>query len=200
MPNIKPTQPSFEKQLKPVDKAVENKTQVKTDKLSQSMNEKKAGEKATLNPAEKIAIGAAATAMGGAAAAAVCLVDDDVLDKVKETGSKIKEGVKEHYKHSPEEKAFDSVKKFGKQAGEAIEEFGKQAGEAIEEFVDDLKDGRVARDVSKSAKRFVRDHFTEQSKTDKFSNLVKDAAEDLKDAAADLADDIKDGRVKGKIN
>lgn len=190
MPNIKPTQPSFEKQIKPIDKAAENKTQVKTDKLSQSMNEKKAGEKATLNPAEKVAIGAAAAAVGGAvgaAAAAVCLVDDDVLDKVKETSSKMKEGIKEHYKHSPEEKAFDSIKKFG-----------KQAGEAIEEFVDDVKDGRVARDVSKSAKRFVRDHFTEQSKTDKFSNLVKDAAEDLKDAADDLADDIKDGRIKGK--
>lgn len=193
MPNIQPTQPTFEKQAKPVDNTANNiKNIEKTTEGGLKTEKGKVNEKATLNPAEKLAIGAAAAAVGGvagAAAAAICLVDDDMVNSLKETGNKIKEGVKEHYEHPPEEKMLEKLKKFG-----------KEAGESMEEFVDDVKDGRITRDISKGAKRFVRDNFSEQSKTDKFKNLVKDAAEDLGDAAADLSDDIKDGRIKVKID
>lgn len=108
--------------------------------------------------------------------------------EVGKAAEKIADKVKEKYKNPPEAKL-----------AEKIEDWAQDVGDAIEEFADDVKDGRIMRDIEKGAKRFWRDNFTEQSTLDKVKNKITDKAEDVADAAADALDDIKDGRTARKL-
>lgn len=140
-----------------------------------------------LSTQEKVAF-SAGTALTGGALAAVSLIGEEVAETGKEVGKAVQKQVKEKYKKPPEAPIIDTLKN-------AFED----VADRVEEFVDDVKDGRIARDVNKNVKRFHRDNFTEQSKLDKIKNKISDAAEDAAHAAADLADDIADGRVGHNI-
>lgn len=113
---------------------------------------------------------------------------DKAVDKAGQAVKKAAEQVKKKYENPPEKELVKDLK-----------DLGQKVGDAVEEFADDLMDGRIARDVTKNAKRFWRDNFTEQSKLDKIKNKVSDAAEDAAHAAADALDDIADGRTARKI-
>lgn len=158
-----------------------------------------------LSPAEGLAL-AAGTVMTGGALPVLSLVGEAALEVTrsvaKETGkgvkaageglekagSKLNEAVKERYSHPPEKKLIDGLQKET-----------QKIGHKIEEFVDDVKDGRVLREAKKDVSRFVRDHLTHQTPTEKMQNKLSDAVEDLGDAAADLVDDIQDGRLGDKV-
>lgn len=158
-------------------------------------------------------------ALGAAAALpVVSLVSEEAI----ELGHKAVNAIKEHYKNPPEKPLADQLEKglhkaggLGQKAAEAVKEHYqhppekpladqlekglKKAGDKIEETVDDLKDGRTARDVKKSVQRGIRDHLHHPSETDKVVNAIHDALEDAGDAIGDFIDDVQDGRIQRKI-
>ncbi|PIQ28689.1 hypothetical protein COW36_12035 [bacterium (Candidatus Blackallbacteria) CG17_big_fil_post_rev_8_21_14_2_50_48_46] len=150
------------------------------------VNKMSAGEKAALS------VGALAT---GGALPLVSLIVEEAVDLTKKGAKEIghavngiKEAAKEKYSNPPEKPLADKLEKGL-----------KKAGNAIEEKVDDLKDGRVGRDLKKSVSRGFRDNFTHQTPAEKLGNAIKDTFEDAGDAIEDFVDDVKDGRLQKKI-
>ncbi len=140
-----------------------------------------------LSTQEKIAFGAGG-ALVGAAIASISLVGEKASEIGQEAGKAIESQMDKKYKNPPESKMVESLKNVF-----------EDIVDGAEEFIDDVKDGRIARDVTKNVKRFHRDHLTEQGPIDKIKNKIGDAAEDAVHAAADLADDIADGRTGHQI-
>jgi hypothetical protein len=143
-----------------------------------------------LSTKEKIVFSAGGAIIGGAMTS-LSLVDnavDTVADKAQEVGKAVEKQVEKKYKSPPEAKIVESVKNVF-----------EDIVDGAEAFIDDVKDGRIARDVTKNVKRFHRDHFTEQGPLDKIKNKIGDAAEDAVHAASDLVDDIADGRTGHQI-
>lgn len=140
-----------------------------------------------LSTQEKIAFGAGG-AVVGAAIASISLVGEKASEIGQEAGKAIEAQMDKKYKNPPEAKMAESLKNVF-----------EDIVDGAEEFIDDVKDGRIARDVTKNVKRFHRDHLTEQGPIDKIKNKIGDAAEDAVHAAADLADDIADGRTGHQI-
>lgn len=183
----RPVQPSgFDKSsVSDMNKVTKTAIEAVADKIydadgddTQFSDVKKAFNK--LSSEEKVAL-SAGSALTGGALAAVSLFGEEVVKEVKVA---IENHPEKKYKNPPESKALEGFKNF-------LEDVADKA----EAFVDDVKDGRIARDVSKNVKRFHRDNFTEQGPLDKIKNKIGDAAEDAAHAAADLADDIADGRT-----
>jgi len=196
----KPVQPQFDKQsVSEINKVTKTALEAVADVIYDADGDQtslKDVKKAinNLSPGEKVAL-TAGTVLTGGALPVLSLIGEGTVKVAKgaaETGEKamqkMSEAVKEKYSNPPE-------KKLAEELGKTL----KDAGDSIEEFVDDLKDGRIYRDVSKNAKRFWRDNFTDPSPAEKVANKIKDKVEDLGHAAADAADDIKDGRMGKKI-
>ncbi|MGV3523924.1 MAG: hypothetical protein ACO1RX_06840 [Candidatus Sericytochromatia bacterium] len=207
----KPVQPSSEANpfskmnntLKTAAEAVADQIQ-DTDGDKTTLADVKAAA-SELSPAEGLAL-AAGTVMTGGALPVISLLGEAAVEgaraekkavgkelkaagkEIEKTGSKINEAIKERYSNPPEKKLIDGLQKET-----------QKIGHKIEEFVDDLKDGRVLRDAKKDVSRFVRDHLTHQTPTEKMQNQLSDAVEDIGDAAADLVDDIQDGRLGDKV-
>lgn len=190
----RPVQPSgFDKNsVSDMNKVTKTALEAVADKIydadgdnTQFSDVKKAFNK--LSPEEKVAF-SAGSALTGGALPAVSLIGEESLEVAKEAKGAIEKHAEKKYKNPPEAKAAESLKNF-------FEDVSDKA----EEFIDDVKDGRIARDISKNVKRFHRDHFTEQGPLDKIKNKIGDAAEDAAHAAADLADDIADGRTGQNI-
>ena len=190
----RPVQPSgFDKNsVSDMNKVTKTALEAVADKIydadgdnTQFSDVKKAFNK--LSPEEKVAF-SAGSALTGGALPAVSLVGEETLEVAKEAKGTIEKQVEKKYKNPPEAKAVEGLKNFF-----------EDAVDKAEEFIDDVKDGRIARDISKNVKRFHRDNFTEQGPLDKIKNKIGDAAEDAAHAAADLADDIADGRTGHNI-
>lgn len=213
---VQPTQNAadFKKSIADMNKVTGTAIEALADKIhdadgdnTQLSDVKTAFQK--LSTQEKVAFGAGGAVLG-AAIASISLVGEKVGDAyeeatkavgkkagetykeatkaVKEASKAVEKQVDKKYKNPPEAKIVESIKNTF-----------EDIVDGAEEFIDDVKDGRIARDVSKNVKRFHRDHFTEQGPLDKVKNKIGDAAEDAAHAAADLADDIADGRTGHKI-
>lgn len=191
---VQPTQTTadFKKSISDMNKVTGTAIEALADKIhdadgdnTQLSDVKTAFQK--LSTQEKVAFGAGGAVLG-AAIASISLVGEKVGDAYEEASKAVEKQVDKKYKNPPEAKIADSVKNVF-----------EDIVDSAEEFIDDVKDGRIARDVSKNVKRFHRDHFTEQGPLDKIKNKIGDAAEDAAHAAADLADDIADGRTGHKI-
>lgn len=187
----RPVQPSadFKQSISDMNKVTKTALEAVTDTLHDAdgdrtgFNEVKAAFQ-ELSTQEKIAFSTGG-AVVGAAIASLSLVGEKIADVAKETGQAIEKQMDKKYKSPPpESKMVESLKNVF-----------EDIVDSAEELIDDVKDGRIARDVTKNVKRFHRDHFTEQSPIDKMKNKIGDAAEDTLHAASDLADDIADGRT-----
>lgn len=190
----RPTQPSgdFKQSIANINKVTHTAIEAVADKIydvdgddTQFSDVKEAFQE--LSPQEKVAFGAGGAVLG-TAIASFSLVGEKIADVAQEAGKTIEKEISKRYKRPPEAKLVESLKN-------AFEDIVDGA----EAFIDDVKDGRIARDVSKNVQRFHRDHLTEQSPLEKVKNKMGDAAEDAVHAAADLADDIADGRTGQQI-